>query len=1307
MQPKQITPSEFLEYTARELFENKNLESLIDSFTEDARWIGAADPEDRLICGKEQIKEVMTRIIFSLKGSFKVKFSILDEMKMASGEEVVLARIFVENAETGLKLLNMRSEALIVSVDGVLKIRSMHSSVHHNFEKHVKERLEVKKSQLELNSVVNAIPGGIAVYKLVFPDQVQMLYYSDGVAALTGHTREEFDEMLRHDVYAAVYKEDFERFRAALIQGISSAERVDITYRRVHKDGSLVWTAVSAQSVGVENGEYTGHAVFTGTPEQFNLQRTILDETVTSIYVVDAQSFEIYYANKIMMELLHVYGRDYNGQTCYKFFFDRDKPCASCGICTGKKLDGAERPLPQFDKICRVWEKDTYWMQRPAMIRYAIDITEQKRAQEQLLNEQDRYRLIVENTGAVIFDWDLVKNTFYFSNNIVKYDASKVGVELFINKTASPEAVHPEDLASLNAFAEETKLGKPFSEATLRVKMRDGSYRWTVVSSYNILDSHGNRIRMIGTIRDVDDEQKIIYENKLNLHRANTVIEDSEVQYWEYDITTHRALIGETSQTLVGLPEVLEDYPHSLIKLGIIPDEHINDYISLHQKIEEGAEYSELRIPMRQQDDKLHWYRVRYHTLFNEDGKPIRAIGTAIDISEQVEAHRQYDELVALQEMIGQKSHDYVVINLSRDSIVSMRLNNQEELRYAGQSFRAFIKNSSMRIIGEKNRKKFTETFKTSKLLNEYSSGIREKRLCIGFVEEGGKELWLDIHMSITKNPVSSEIFAFAFGTDITDQHMAQEVLDAVTSFDFDVVAILNINAGSVTLYNYQETRLKQYKHGVPIPFDESNRNFVDACVLPEDRERYLKNNDIENIRRELEDKDKYEFTFRTLEDNGEIRIKKTRYAYYDRQNGIVLLTRIDVSDVVESQEKLNRELNSALRSAQQANVAKTTFLSAMSHDIRTPMNAIIGMTELAIVDRNNQEQVDESLATIKEASGHLLYLINDILEMSRIESGKMVLSQDKFSQKELFERILQMAQPLVKKKKIDLKVCPELKNDICYGDNVRLYRVLENLVSNAVKFTPEKGCVSLRCQDRPIGSGDMVMFNYTITDTGVGMEADQLENIFEPFYRASSAVKSGVEGSGLGLSIVKSIVELMGGSISVKSQIGSGSVFSVDVPFRIPQDEEAMLPSPQKGPERPSFKGVRVLLAEDHPINAIVATRLIERLGACVVHAENGKIAYELFAGSDENEFDAIIMDLQMPVMDGFEATRAIRSCKHPRAGCVPIIAVTANAYAEDVRKSLLAGMNAHIPKPISMDMLAQVLASALIGKKDEKTIK
>lgn len=1295
MQINRKSPTETVAYLTWEFFENKDVEKMLDCFTDDVRWIGAADPEDRLISGKEQLREMYLKTVSGFRASLKAHLSILDELQMEGQKTVVIARIVVQNSESGMVILNMRSDFVCVPVGDEFKVSYMHSSVHYNLEKRERDKIKAKNSRLELNSVVNAIPGGIAVYKLIPPDKVKILYYSDGVPALTGHTREEYDEILKKDSYAAVYKEDYERFLTAISNGIMTGERVDVTYRRVHKDGSLIWTSLMVQAVGLEDGEYTGHAVFTGVPEQFNLQRTILDETTTGIYVVDAQTFEIYYANTTMLKLFHAENRDYNGQVCYKFFFDHDKPCDSCGICTGIKLDGNERHLPQYGKICRVWEKDTNWMQRPAMIRYAHDITEQKLAQEQLLKEQERYRLIVENTGAVIFDWDLEKGAFYTSGNFSKYAVYEQGAEAIINRRISHEMVYPDDLSGLKRFGEETKQGKTFAEVTLRVKMRDGSYRWTVLSSYNVFNEKGKRIRTIGTMRDVDDEQKTIYEKNLNLCRVNTVIEDTEVLYWEYDIVTHRAIEGEISQRVVGLPEVMENYPESIIEMGLLPNEYIESFRKLHAEIEEGSEYAELRIPLRLKDENIHWQRIRYHTLFDEDGKPIRAIGTAVDITEQVEARRQYEELVAMQEMSGQKSYDYLVINLTQNSIISVRSEDKENLGYAGQNYEAFRRESCERIMGEKNKKRYSEDFKRTRLLGDYAAGVREKRLCVGFAVDNGRELWLDMHMSLTKNPADGDIIAFSYGTDVTDQHMAQEVLDAVTSYDFDIVAILNVNTGCITLFKCQESRLSYLKYAIPIPFEESIQSFVDIYVFPEDRELFLGNNNIKKILTELADKDKFEFTFRIVEDTGEIRIKKNRYAYYDRQNGIVLLTRIDVSDVIESQEKLNRELSSALKSAQQANVAKSTFLSAMSHDIRTPMNAIIGMTELAIADRNNQKQVDESLATIKEASAHLLYLINDILEMSRIESGKMVLSQDRFSQKELVDRISQMALPLVKKKKIKLEIHSEIRNDCCYGDSVRLYRVLGNLISNAIKFTPENGGVNLYCQERIIGSSDMSMFRFTVTDTGVGIEEDQLEHIFEPFYRAESAAMSGVEGSGLGLAIVKSILDMMGGSIAVESTIGIGSVFSVEVPLRILQKENnALRAKPTANAAMTSFEGVKILLVEDHPVNAIVATRLLERVGAKVVHAENGKIGYEMFRDSEKNEFDAIIMDLQMPVMNGYEATKAIRGCKHPRAKNVPIIAMTANAYAEDIRKSFLAGMNDHIAKPIEMERLTQVLS-------------
>ena len=404
---------------------------------------------------------------------------------------------------------------------------------------------------------------------------------------------------------------------------------------------------------------------------------------------------------------------------------------------------------------------------------------------------------------------------------------------------------------------------------------------------------------------------------------------------------------------------------------------------------------------------------------------------------------------------------------------------------------------------------------------------------------------------------------------------------------------------------------------------------------------------------------------------------------------------RADVTDVLRADQQTREQLKNALTLAREASQAKTDFLSSMSHDIRTPMNAIVGMTELALARRDNPVQIDESLSVIRTASEHLLRLINDILDMSRIESGHIVLVKELFSQREEVEKIVTRALALAGKKGLAFSHSFQVRHDKCIGDVLRIHQILENLISNAVKFTPEGGRVSLAVTELPQKNEQIGWYRFVVADTGIGIGPEDIPHIFEVFFRVENLRVGHTEGTGLGLSIIKNIVDYKGGTIKVESEPGQGTRFTVDLPLHLADAPDAQAPPEvaESAEENVDISGLRVLLVEDNEVNQLVAQRILESEGVAVSIADNGKAGWEAFESSAPDAFDAVFMDIQMPVMDGYEATRAIRRSGHARAADIPVIAMTANAFAGDVRRCLNAGMNAHIAKPIEPGKLFELL--------------
>ncbi len=379
--------------------------------------------------------------------------------------------------------------------------------------------------------------------------------------------------------------------------------------------------------------------------------------------------------------------------------------------------------------------------------------------------------------------------------------------------------------------------------------------------------------------------------------------------------------------------------------------------------------------------------------------------------------------------------------------------------------------------------------------------------------------------------------------------------------------------------------------------------------------------------------------------------------------------------------------MQKAIAKAEAENMAKSEFLSRMSHEIRTPMNAIVGLSTLISMKDNIPQDIRKSLAKLNDSSRYLLGLINDILDMSRIDQGMMTIADENFSLDRVLDEICSIMQAQAQRKQIKLLSKVQVKHTDLTGDPIRLKQVLMNLLSNAVKFTPKDGQVFLTVEE--IETTDTgAAYRFCVSDSGVGISKEDISRIFESFEQIGSN-RTRSQGTGLGLPISRNIVELMGGTLKVKSEVGSGSefYFTISLPFGKPVETHVQNASAE------TFANYRFLLAEDNLLNAEIATDLFTAEGAQVELAADGVEAVKMFHKSQPGYFDLILMDLQMPNMDGLEATRTIRTSSHPEAKSIPIIALTANTFQEDRDMAKAVGMNDFLAKPLDMDLIHVVL--------------
>ena len=419
---------------------------------------------------------------------------------------------------------------------------------------------------------------------------------------------------------------------------------------------------------------------------------------------------------------------------------------------------------------------------------------------------------------------------------------------------------------------------------------------------------------------------------------------------------------------------------------------------------------------------------------------------------------------------------------------------------------------------------------------------------------------------------------------------------------------------------------------------------------------------------------------------------------YEKRNNELHLQTMKEMEVVNQKLKKAKNAATEALQTAENANKAKTDFLSNMSHDIRTPMNAIIGITSLIRHDAGNKAKVIEYADKIDISSQHLLGIINDVLDMSKIEAGKTVFKYSDFSILDFIQELDTIFHTQIYEKQQTLTIIKEnIQHEWVNGDQVHLMQIFSNLLSNAVKYTQEGGEIQFFVEECETKSSVYAKYRFLVSDNGMGMSADFKDTIFDAFTRAESSLTNKIQGTGLGMAITKNLVEAMGGTIDVDSELGQGSCFEVLMDLKIAEDRTVALAVQEEIDEQDGniLQGMRFLCAEDNELNAEILTELLKIEGAECTICENGEEILKAFEQSAPGDYDMILMDVQMPVMNGYDATKAIRRSSHELAKKIPIIAMTANAFSEDIQHSLAAGMNAHVSKPVEMKVLEKTIRS------------
>ena len=611
----------------------------------------------------------------------------------------------------------------------------------------------------------------------------------------------------------------------------------------------------------------------------------------------------------------------------------------------------------------------------------------------------------------------------------------------------------------------------------------------------------------------------------------------------------------------------------------------------------------------------------------------------------------------------------------------------------SGEDFISFSRERFESIIYPEDQERFLDGFVKEKIISELDAhGIYKLAFRLMFngvptyvqlkvtrmIEKEGTHIVIGIS-SVDEQMKAMEAFEMAHHASITFGRVA-------TALAGDYFSIYVVDLDTDHFVEYSATKefdtLGVEKNGEDF-FNLSRRNML-RLIYEDDRERFMGTFYREKIMSILERDKIFTMKYRLVFGDTPVWVSMKATLLEDKDGRHLIIGTNNIEAQMEREAEYQRRVREARTSA------RNDFLANMSHDIRTPMNAIVGYTNIAKSNKHKPETVADALDKIGSSSHYLLSLINDILDISKIESGKMQISCGPCDLAELFRRIEDITALQAKKKSLVINYCYD---NICHyqviTDELRIEQIIINIVSNAIKYTPPGKTVDLIAEEVP-SPGGKNKYRFIIRDTGIGIKEDYMPHIFESFTREERTTVNRIQGTGLGLAITAKIVEMMGGTISVKSKLGEGSEFTVELELE-PLETDSQANADNS--ENIDLAGHRILLVEDNAINAEIARMILEQYGAEVQQAENGKIGLEALQEKGPGYYDAVLMDIQMPVMNGFEATKAIRALGGAYATALPIIAMSANAYDEDVRDCLAAGMNGHIAKPFNPDELMRIL--------------
>lgn len=1164
---------------------------------------------------------------------------------------------------------------------------------------------DLKETQSEKDLLINSIPGGIASYRIE-EGRFIPVFFSDGVTALSGHTRKEYEELLGGNALNLIYEPDKERVAAAAQSAIENGTVMDVSYRMEHKDGHLVWIHLNGRRMGPLSESTKFYAVFTGMSAETRLFQSIADETADGIYVISKDNYELLYSNE--SKALFVNEQNCLGEKCYKALHGKDSPCEFCTLGTHDP-DGSEHEMAieETGQFYKTRFREIEWNGISAYIKYIHDVTEEMKTKSEKERLEQYFQTVVKNlpggVAVVHYEEDGHMVPEFLSDGFAEMTGMSLDEAWELYEKDAMSGVHPDDWEHVKEQMR-AYITSDDNRCEIVYRLRKGtdSYVW-VKNTLTLFPSEGGGSRVYAVYHEMTKER----EEKEQLRRQY-----QELIMSHYHTPGPNALIiGHCNITQNMILDVI-DYSYSdlLDTFGFnrdaffyglsnfIPEEDRKRFLSIYlnepamKAFERGDSEQKMECFVKlPKEAKGRYVEIKMNMIAAPDSDDITGILTVTDVTERTIADRALHNLSVT-------GYDFVIdIDLTDDRCTVLAHNGESDcIPVCPGSFSQWTAYMLHTKIVPRDKDLYRDSLDPEYMRESLKNG--SYTFTYSIAEEKGDIRTKKMTVSNTDERLDRICLS---STDITDSVREQQGLLRMIAYTFELASFIDLGSKHFTLYT-RDTVLNNLPPHYIEDYEASITRFVDRYGMDENRQESQIQFQIQNMVMRLQEKPSgYDFLF-PYRTEGRERYKQINVLWGDSNHRTLCLVRADVTDMLAEERQRKKELEKALAQAEEANQAKSVFLSSMSHDIRTPMNAIMGMTSLAVAHLGDQKRVADCLDKISISSKHLLSLINDVLDMSKIERSKITLNHMQIVLPDLIGQLADMMMPQAAAADLKLKIeAGNVRHQLFYGDVLRMNQIFINLLSNAIKFTPRGGSIDFLVEElEPAKQKGYARYKFTVRDTGIGMSQDFLTHLFDPFARSLGV--SSIEGTGLGLSITKGLIDLMGGTISVKSKPNEGSIFSVELECEIAAEEKnhknkVFEPMGNKMKPEKRFDGCRFLIAEDNAVNAEILCELLDMYGAETIVCTDGRQAVEAFLDAEPGTYDAILMDIQMPEMNGYEATRVIRSQTRQDAARIPIIAMTANAFAEDIKSALEAGMNAHIAKPLDVEVLRKTIGRVL----------